>query len=48
MFSSVIAEEGIGIFYLFDYYWLLARKHVAVIFQNLSLFFFAASRRLIG
>jgi hypothetical protein len=29
---SFIAEEGLGIIYLFDYYWRRARKHVAVIF----------------
>jgi hypothetical protein len=28
MLSSVIAEEGLGILYLFDYYWRRARKHV--------------------
>jgi hypothetical protein len=32
MLSSVLAEEGLGNFYLFDYYWGRARKHVAVIF----------------
>jgi hypothetical protein len=32
MLSSVLAEEGHGIIYLFDYYWSRARKHVAVIF----------------
>jgi len=32
MLSSVISEEGLGIIYLFDYYWRRARKHVAVIF----------------
>jgi len=30
--SSVISEEGLGIIYLFDYYWRRERKHVAVIF----------------
>ena len=30
--SSVITEEGLGIIYLFDYYWRRERKHVAVIF----------------
>ena len=34
MVSSVIAEEGLGILYLFDYYWRRARKHVAVIFYS--------------
>jgi hypothetical protein len=29
---SVIAEEGLGIIYLFDYYWRRAQKHVVVIF----------------
>jgi hypothetical protein len=32
MLSSVIAEKGTGIIYLFDYYCGRARKHVAVIF----------------
>jgi hypothetical protein len=32
MVSSVITEEGLGVFYLFDYYWRRMRKHVAVIF----------------
>jgi hypothetical protein len=32
MLSSVITEEGLGIFYLFDSYWRRARKHVVVIF----------------
>jgi len=32
MLSSVLAEEGPGIIYLFDYYWRHARKHVVVIF----------------
>jgi hypothetical protein len=32
MLSRVIAEEGLGVLYLFDYYWRRARKHVAVIF----------------
>jgi hypothetical protein len=32
LLSSVVAEEGLGIHYLFDFYWRRARKHVAVIF----------------
>jgi hypothetical protein len=32
LLSSVIAEEGLGIIYLFDYYWRRARKHVAATF----------------
>jgi len=32
MLLIVLAEEGLGIIYLFDYYWRRARKHVAVIF----------------
>jgi hypothetical protein len=35
MLSSFIAEEGLGIIYLFDYYWRRARKHVVVIFYFL-------------
>jgi hypothetical protein len=30
MLSNAIAEEGLGIFYLFDFYWRRARKHVAI------------------
>jgi len=32
MLSIVLAEDGLGILYLFDYYWRRARKHVAAIF----------------
>jgi hypothetical protein len=34
MLSRVIAEEGLGILYLFDYYWRRARKHVAAFFSG--------------
>jgi hypothetical protein len=34
MAPSVIPEEGLGILYLFDYYWRRSRKHVAVIFYS--------------
>ena len=30
MLSSVLAEKGHGILYLFNYYWRRARKHVAI------------------
>jgi hypothetical protein len=30
MLSSVIAEEGLGIFYLFKLYWRQTRKHVDI------------------
>jgi len=32
MLSIVLAEDGLGVIYIFDYYWRRARKHVAVIF----------------